>query len=100
MASGFAGGIAGAEDVCGTLVGAVMVIGALYGRENPEGNETACRRITLEYYQRFKDAFGSTNCKSIKDTEPGRLATGKCDSTVERGMKLLLEILQREKVRF
>ena len=96
LANGFGGGIAEALDVCGALVGGVMVIGALYGRRDPSGDQATNWRLCREYHRRFQEAFPATDCRTIRDSIPDGWTHEKCAATVRTAMQILLGILAEE----
>ncbi|HNR96780.1 MAG TPA: C-GCAxxG-C-C family protein, partial [Anaerolineae bacterium] len=60
VASIFGGGVAGThQEMCGALAGAVMVVGALYGRQSPEFDESRAREVVTRLRERFAAEFGS-----------------------------------------
>ena len=67
LASGFGGGIGCGGDVCGSLMGAVMVMGLRYGTADPLDKTTKLevyrkvQRLTEEYKLRT----GSTICREL-----------------------------------
>ncbi len=99
MANGFGGGIAEALDVCGALVGAVMTIGALYGRRDLSEDQSTNWRLCREYHRRFLEAFTSTNCLDIRETKVNGWTHQKCAKTVRISMQILLEMLSEEEER-
>jgi len=96
LANGFGGGIAGVGDVCGAVIGSVMVIGALYGRKDLTEDQTTCWRLSEEFQRRFLAFFSSTNCQFIKDAKPGGWTHEKCAETVKIALQILFEILAGE----
>lgn len=96
LANGFGGGIAGTEDVCGALIGSVMIIGALYGRKDLMEDESISWRLCAEFRRRFMKAFSSTNCKVIRESKSGDWTHQKCARTVGMAIRLLLETLEEE----
>jgi C_GCAxxG_C_C family probable redox protein len=68
-ASAFGGGIAGStEELCGAFTGGVIALGYLLGREKPGEDLRDCGALVKEFQSRFKDRFGSLNCKAILDS--------------------------------
>ncbi len=65
MASGFAGGIGCGRDVCGALTGAVMVIGALYGRAEPGVDDSKCQALANRLREDFLRELGSSSCEVL-----------------------------------
>jgi C_GCAxxG_C_C family probable redox protein len=73
-ATGFAGGVAKNQEVCGALLGGIMAIGAVYGRrEFEQGKVGHEQRTFLETQSRsarlskkFKEEFGTLLCRDIR----------------------------------
>jgi len=55
LATGFGGGIAESADVCGALVGGIMLIGYLYGRTTLSESQTDCWRYSRLFHDRFSE---------------------------------------------
>jgi len=109
MAS-MAGGIAYSGGACGALTGAIVFLGSLLGKDDPEKKDDpnlqkACR----EFYKKFQDEvmaeWGSVNCRDItgvdwKDPvqmkafrrEGGRL---RCANSTGKAARILGEILEK-----
>jgi C_GCAxxG_C_C family probable redox protein len=66
-ASALAGGIAGRGETCGALIGGIMAIGQVLGRESLEDREQFQKAMVPagEMYERFKEAVGHTLCAEI-----------------------------------
>jgi len=85
-ATGFAGGIGRTGSICGALIGGVMALGLLYGRDlqtmkhpDPEVRfhrreeiELRLGRFTKKLCERFKEEYGSTLCNDIETKIFGR----------------------------
>lgn len=70
LCSGFGGGIGHARDLCGALAGCTMVISTLAGRNHPGDKPLGeIYPLTLEFHERFKEAFGSTACGDLMPYE-------------------------------
>ncbi|HAR95770.1 MAG TPA: hypothetical protein DCR97_07390 [Deltaproteobacteria bacterium] len=84
IACGFGGGMGGQGEVCGALSGAIMVIGAKYGRGN--GDDKAKKGITYgktrELMERFSAKHGTYICRQL---------LGGCDLTTGQGQGLFKE---------
>ena len=94
MATGFAGGVGCThQEMCGALSGCVMVIGALFGRLEPD-DDALCQRLVKDLYVRFRETFGESQCawlrEHVVDAEGG---LGSCDVLVERATMILLDVL-------
>lgn len=70
MCSGFGGGIGHAGNICGALVGCIMVISTLAGRNHPsEKPLKEIYPISKEFHDRFAEEFGSTLCGKLMPYE-------------------------------
>jgi C_GCAxxG_C_C family probable redox protein len=97
LSNGFAGGVGCSfQELCGAAAGAVMVIGALFGREDLQPDEEA-QRIACRYRERFLETFGETRCAPLRQNvvkvEGG---LGSCAVVCERAAMVLLELLNEE----
>ncbi len=79
LASGFGGGLARKQEVCGAVSGAVMALGLKYGRvlaDDKAATENTYQRVG-EFMKRFSDKNGSCLCRKLLNgydlqTEEGR----------------------------
>lgn len=65
IATGFCGGISRTSGMCGALAGGILALGVLTGRSNPQESNKHCYALTYELVQRFREAFGSTQCTDL-----------------------------------
>ena len=65
MATGFGGGIGGSGATCGALVGAVMAVGLVHGRDSSDGDRRAATAISQKIYRAFEEQMGSTACREL-----------------------------------
>ena len=106
LATGFGAGMAMMQKTCGAVAGAYMVIGARYGRVNPD--DTAARDKTYflieEFNRKFIEQHGSLNCRELmgvdlkteegaREAEQGNYFEKKCKVYVEEAEKILSELL-------
>ena len=78
LGGAFMGGVAYNGEVCGAVVGALMLIGLKHG-QYIEGDIESKRRtvkIAKSYLQKFKNEFGSIRCRELL----------KCDINSEEGL--------------
>jgi len=92
LSTGFGGGVADQGDLCGAIVGGLMVIGALHGRCSPDEDDGRCHRLCRRFYRRFAERCGHTACLDIRRSIPG-WTRRKCAATVERAVEILRELL-------
>lgn len=96
LATPFAGGIGGTnEDICGALAGAIMVIGAGYGRQDGISEDSECLNIAAEFHKIFKEEFRYTCCSDIKENWRGKPGQENCNILVCKTCQLLLELLNK-----
>ena len=67
LASSFGGGMGRLREVCGTVSGALLVLGALRGYEDPESMEqkTAHYHLVQEFAKRFREKNGTIICREL-----------------------------------
>jgi C_GCAxxG_C_C family probable redox protein len=95
MSTPFGGGIGGShEELCGAFTAGLMIIGALHGRSDLAGDDTAAYSLAKEFRLRFRDEWGTLICDSIRDWAKGPLGPGGCAGVVSRSAELLMELLQ------
>ena len=84
-ATGLHGGIGGTNDVCGSLLGAAMMIGAVLGRGTADSKSPTEKEATQEVkdlYKWFKKEFGSVKCRTIA----GRYRKEVNEDSASRGL--------------
>ncbi len=77
LSSSFGGGMGRLREVCGTVSGMFLVVGALYGTDDPQAGEAkaAQYRDLQELAKRFRESNGSIVCRELlglteKTSEP------------------------------
>lgn len=95
MASGLSGGLGSTkQEVCGALSGAVLVIGALFGRVSLAEDDQPAIDLAARCRNRFLEEFGYTQCSELREKvvdPPGGL--GSCGVLTERAANILLDLL-------
>lgn len=81
LATGFGSSLARTCGPCGALMGGVMALGMLQGRSSAQESILACYTPVQALIQKFKNHFGSINCRDI---------TG-CDLSTEEGRGMFKE---------
>ena len=76
LASSFGGGMGRLREVCGTVSGALLVLGLLLGYADPKDMQakTDHYHLVQEYARRFKELNGSIICRELLKgvtTKPG-----------------------------
>jgi C_GCAxxG_C_C family probable redox protein len=90
----FGGGICNRGDLCGALAGGLMIIGYLTGRRKTEDNQDTCRDLAREYYDKFKQHFGTTSCADIHSMVYNRETHVKCAETVKEAIDIIWDVLK------
>jgi C_GCAxxG_C_C family probable redox protein len=94
MGAGFSGGLGGThQELCGALSGGVLVISALYGRSDCQGDDRRAISVSALYRVRFLAKYGETQCQRLRDKVQADGDIGSCAALVERATLLLLELL-------
>ncbi|MFQ6130666.1 MAG: C-GCAxxG-C-C family protein [Armatimonadota bacterium] len=93
MGTGWAGGIALTEDLCGAVAAAVMLIGARHGRVTLEDSDQECLRLVQEFRARFERELGSLLCRDLKPGPFGPESHRRCAAIVRRATDILLDLL-------
>jgi C_GCAxxG_C_C family probable redox protein len=84
-----AGGVARMAQTCGALMGGVMAIGLVLGRERLEDIQAYRDTMAASYemYDRFKEEVGSTVCFEIQTMLLGRSFDFKVEADAEEWYK-------------
>ena len=99
VASVFGDGIARNGDMCGSVAGALMVIGARFGSVTPgKKNNDLANNKAQEYIVRFGDTKGSVNCNVLRGfPAESKFKAGchhVCSDIVREAALLLKDILK------
>ena len=65
MATGFCSGLARSGGPCGAMTGAVMALGLVWGRNNPEHSVEQTYDAVRTMMAKFEAHLGSTNCTEL-----------------------------------
>lgn len=67
LASSFGGGMGRLREVCGTMSGALIVLGILCGYDDPKAAEakTAHYHLVQEFAKRFREKNGTILCREL-----------------------------------
>jgi len=68
IATGFGGGIARNGDVCGALLGGVMAMSLVLGRDKGEQPREPCYTAVDRFYNDFRAKFGSCRCRELTNS--------------------------------
>ncbi len=72
LSSSFGGGMGRLREVCGTVSGALLALGALCGYDDPTDPEAkaAHYRLVREYARRFREKNGAIICRELLKDVP------------------------------
>ena len=65
IASGYGGGIARTQSLCGALAGSIMGLGLKFGRRSPEEDRTVIYQRTEELIAAFRERFHTVSCREL-----------------------------------
>ena len=100
VATSFSGGM-GSGCLCGTVAGAQMVIGTLFGKENKKNYEVKARIVAKDFIDKFKAQHKATCCKVLTHGMDMHSQERKnhCKNIVEFSSKLMKELVQEPVVK-
>ena len=106
IGTGLAGGVGLQGEVCGALMGGVLIIGLLYGADLPDDEiKYAAYAKTMQFVDRSKAANGTTLCRDLieidltidKDFQTYKdlnLKENVCAGVITNAVLNLMELLQ------
>jgi C_GCAxxG_C_C family probable redox protein len=77
IASGFCGGIAKTNGMCGAVSGGVMAISMIHGRDTENDSQEIINSKIQKFIEEFKLAFHETGCTNLT----------RCDLSTKEGME-------------
>ena len=87
IASGFCGGVANTNGMCGAVNGAIMAINIIYGRDHAGESKDMNFQKVQQFIKKFESKFGSISCPVL---------TG-CDLSTEEGQQKFSELNLHQK---
>ena len=98
VASAFGGGVGRThEDMCGALSGALLGLGLVLGRSQPNENWDDLAQMGAELRQAFMAETGSTNCAVILKAFGEQTNMMKCKNLSGKTAALAVEIIERKR---
>jgi C_GCAxxG_C_C family probable redox protein len=94
LANPFGGGIADCGDVCGALIGGLMVIGYFFGRRSLDQSQDYCWKLSKRYHDAFKHDLCATTCYEIRGKIFDWDSHVKCSNTVKKAIGILWGLLE------
>jgi C_GCAxxG_C_C family probable redox protein len=96
LSTPFAGGVGCSKmELCGALAGGLLVIGALYGREDAQTNDDLCQALALQWRERFLQTFGDIACQDLRENWVGQPGQPDCKALVGQTASLLVDFLEK-----
>lgn len=87
IASGFCGGVANTNGMCGAVLGGILALNIVYGRNNASESKELNYKKVQQFQQQFLAKFGSTSCPGLTD----------CDLSTEEGHQKFKELNVHQK---
>jgi C_GCAxxG_C_C family probable redox protein len=108
-------GIALRGETCGAVIGSLMALGLIYGRDRENLNDFQSYQKSLpparRFCRRFEEELGSTMCGDITENEFGKRynladpiqaiewmndgALEKCGAVIRKGVRIAAEIIMK-----
>jgi C_GCAxxG_C_C family probable redox protein len=90
--TGLRGGGGGYGDRCGALEGGALLIGLIYGREEPDEDNTCASQLVRWLHEKFAHELGSTACRVLKPLSYTEWSDDfSCGPIYRRGAELAAE---------
>lgn len=104
IASGFCGGVSNTNGMCGAVVGGIMALNIVFGRNKTNESKDLNYKKVQQFQKMFAEKFGSTNCASLTDcdlsTEAGHLKFKelkvglKCADYTGEATRMVLDLIK------
>ena len=101
IATALGGGVAGQREVCGALMGGILGLGLVYGRDRADDTDSkaVASAKTKEFYRHFQEANTSVLCRDI--VEAGKQAGHEenlhatvCADAVSSAVRIFLDLYE------
>ena len=79
--------------MCGSVSGAIIIIGALRGRQSLDESDRPAMRLARQFRRRFEEHFGTLICRELTSGKFHRAGHSQCRETVGFAAATLLEML-------
>jgi len=105
VASGFCGGMSRTDGLCGALVGGIMALGVVYGRNSSADSPKKIYALTERLVRNFEKQFGSRNCSDLLGCdistregeavfEAKKLGKTRCLDMTVKTTELVMQVLE------
>lgn len=92
-ATAFSGGM-GSGCLCGAAAGAQMIIGYIFGKENPAGNPVLAREKARQFVEGFMARNKVMCCRALSGRLEGAAKREHCKKLVADSAELLEELIK------
>jgi Putative redox-active protein (C_GCAxxG_C_C) len=79
--------------LCGALAAGVACIGFLYGRTSPEDDLTCVDELTFELHRQFIDAFGTKECRPMRERYVPLSSNNTCEYIYQKGTEIAVRLI-------
>jgi len=94
ITTGLGGGIGSTHDhVCGAFSAGVLLIGARYGRTDPDEDDALCQKKVYKFREAFRSRLGSVICCELREESYGSGGEEPCSVLVKRAAGVVLDVL-------
>lgn len=87
IASGFCGGVANTNGMCGAVAGGILALNIVYGRDTVNESKDINYQKVQQFQKMFSEKFGSINCTSLTD----------CDLSTDMGHQKFMKLNVHQK---
>jgi C_GCAxxG_C_C family probable redox protein len=105
IASGFCGGMSRTDGLCGALVGGIMALGIVYGRNSSADSPKKIYALSERLVRDFEKHFGSRNCSDLLGCdistregeavfEAKKLGKTRCLDLTVKTTELVMQVLE------
>ena len=105
IASGFCGGMSRTAGLCGALVGGIMALGVLFGRNSSADAPKKIYALSERLVRDFEKHFGSRNCSDLLGCdistrageavfEANKLGKTRCLDITVKTSELVMQVIQ------
>jgi C_GCAxxG_C_C family probable redox protein len=103
IATGFCGGMAHTNGMCGAVTGAVLALNLIYGRDHAGESKEKNYQAIQTFLNKFREKFGDIGCPGLTGVDLGtkeghdlyskRKLHTKCTEYVGEATRLVLELI-------
>lgn len=87
IATGFCGGVANTNGMCGAVAGGILALNIIYGRETANESKELNYQKVQQFQKMFTKKFGTINCASLTD----------CDLSTDAGQQKFKQLNVHQK---